>query len=264
MAASARSAGFLDVLIPPRTINTNKDTGLLKLIAMACMLVDHLGAVVFTQYPIMRIIGRVAFPLYAYCLAVGCAYTKNMLRYVVRVALLMLVSQPIYVVAMNHTNSAMFSVSFAEKPVRAALVFYLESFRDPSILLSLLVGMILIWSIRDRQFAITACVVVFLYYSHSVLDYGWRGIVLMLLFYLFASRPILSMPVVTAYMVWWGLSGVGYSFMGVHFGSQMYAIFALPFVYIPTKSQLKLPKSVFYLFYPAHLLLVWGLKVLLR
>ena len=105
-----------------------------------------------------------------------------MLRYVVRVALLMLVSQPIYVVVMNHTNSAMYSVSFAEHPVRAAFTFYLESFRDPSILLSLLVGMILIWSIRDRQFVITACVGVFLYYTHGILDYGWRGIVLMLLF----------------------------------------------------------------------------------
>lgn len=261
MAAKA-ARGLLDWLFPPRTVNTNKDTGLLKLIAMICMLVDHLGAVVFPQYRAMRIIGRIAFPLYAYCLAVGCAFTKNMLRYVVRVALLMLVSQPIYVVVMNHTNSAMYSVSFAEHPVRAAFTFYLESFRDPSILLSLLVGMILIWSIRDRQFVITACVGVFLYYTHGILDYGWRGIVLMLLFYLLASRPILSMPIVTAFMVWWGLSGAGYSVMGVRFGIQMFAIFALPFVYIPTKTNLRLPKWVFYLFYPAHLLLVWGMKLL--
>ena len=203
MAAKA-ARGLLDWLFPPRTVNTNKDTGLLKLIAMICMLVDLLGAVLFPQYRAMRFIGRIAFPLYAYCLAVGCAFTKNMLRYVVRVALLMLVSQPIYVVVMNHTNSAMYSVSFAEHPVRAAFTFYLESFRDPSILLSLLVGMILIWSIRDRQFVITACVGVFLYYTHGILDYGWRGIVLMLLFYLLASRPILSMPIVTALLVSFG------------------------------------------------------------
>ena len=53
-------------------VKLNTDTGLLKLIAIAAMLVDHLGARVFPQYPIMRVIGRVSFPIFAYCIAAGC------------------------------------------------------------------------------------------------------------------------------------------------------------------------------------------------
>lgn len=262
MARKSVGGSVLDWLIPPRTLKLNKDTHLLKLIAMIAMITDHLGAVVFPQYRFLRIIGRLAFPLYAYCLVAGCIYTKDILRYIERIALLFLVSQPLYVIALNHAPSSMYSVSFAASPVRAALRFYLESFRDPSILLTLLVGLVLLWSIRDRKFIITACVVVFLYFTHNMLDYGWKGIVLMLLLYLFSARPVLSMPLVAAFMIWWGMQGYSYSFMGISFSIQMFAIFALPLIYIPTNSHIKLPKLVFYLFYPAHLLLVWGAKIL--
>ena len=87
------------------------------------MLIDHMGAIFFPQYRVMRIIGRIAFPIYAYCLTVGCVYTHDMLRYVQRVILLALIAQPIYVVAMHHTNAAMYAVSFAEQPVRRRSTF---------------------------------------------------------------------------------------------------------------------------------------------
>ena len=137
----------------------------LKLLAVVSMLIDHMGAIFFPQYRVMRIIGRIAFPIYAYCLTVGCVYTHDMLRYVQRVVLLALIAQPIYVVAMHHTNAAMYAVSFAEQPVRAALNFYIASWNDPSILLSLALGLILLWSIRDRHLVITAAALL-----------GWGGL----------------------------------------------------------------------------------------
>ena len=94
-------------------IRLNTDTGLLKLIAIVTMLIDHMGAIFFPQYRVMRVIGRIAFPIYAYCLTVGCVYTHDMLRYVQRIVLLALIAQPLYVVAMHHTNPAMYAVSFA-------------------------------------------------------------------------------------------------------------------------------------------------------
>ena len=41
---------------------------------------------------------------------------------------------------------------------------------------------------------------------------------------------------------------------GVRFGVQTFALMALPLIYIPTYSRLKIGKWVFYLFYPAHLI----------
>ena len=49
----------------------------LKIIAMITMLIDHIGIVLFPQIKIFRIIGRFAFPIFAYMLAEGCTNTKN-------------------------------------------------------------------------------------------------------------------------------------------------------------------------------------------
>ena len=250
-----------DLSIPwpfaPAQVRLNTDTGLLKLVAMIAMLCDHAGKMLFPQYRIMRIIGRMAFPIYAYCLAVGCVYTKNPLRYLGRIVLLALVSQPIYAVSMGHSTPSMYALSFTEQPIRAALNFYIESWtKKPSILVALALGMLLIWTLRERKLVFTAALAVFIWLVQNKLDYGVKGIALMLLFYVFASRRWLSLPCVLAFMVWWGLQGSGYNVFGVRFSSQMFAIMSLPFIYLRTNTGIRLPKWLFYAFYPAHLVLI--------
>lgn len=249
-----------DLSIPwpfaPSAVALNTDTGLLKLVGMLAMLCDHAGKMLFPQYPAMRVIGRIAFPIYAYCLAAGCVYTRNPLNYLKRMVLLALISQPIYAVAMNHSVSAMYAVSFLDHPVHAALNFYMYSWAKPSILVSLALGMLLIWSLRERQLVFTAALLVFCWLIQSEIDYGMRGIILMLLFYVFCTHRGLSLLCVLAFMAWWGLNGTGYSLFGVRFGIQMFAIAALPLIYLRTRTNLRLPKWAFYAFYPAHLLLI--------
>lgn len=240
----------------PAQVRLNNDTGLLKLVAMIAMLCDHAGKMLFPQYRIMRIIGRLAFPIYAYCLAVGCVYTHNPLGYLKRIVLLALISQPLYAVSLSHTVPAMYTVSFAEQPVLAFLNFYIHSWSKPSILISLAFGMLLIWSLRERQLVFTAGLCVLIWLIQHELDYGVRGIALMLLFYVFCNRPWLSLPCVLALMVWWGSGLGGYNLFGFKFGMQMFAVLALPLIYIPTKTNIRLPKWLFYAFYPLHLVLI--------
>jgi hypothetical protein len=83
-------------------IRLNTDTDFLKLVAIVSMLIDHLGARVFPQYVEMRYIGRLAFPLFAYCMAVGCVFTKNIGKYALRVGIMAILVQPLYVTAMGH------------------------------------------------------------------------------------------------------------------------------------------------------------------
>lgn len=253
-----------DLSIPwpfaPAAVNLNSDTGLLKLVAMITMLCDHAGKMLFPQYPFMRIIGRIAFPIYAYCIAAGCVYTRNPLNYLRRIVLLALISQPIYVVAMGHATNAMYAVSFADQPLKAALNFYVQSWvAHPSILLSLTLGLLLIWSLRERQLVFTAAMLLFCWLIQGKIDYGMKGIWLMLLFYAFCTNRWISLPFVLAYMIWWGLQGSSYEFFGLRFGIQIFAIFALPLIYVHTNSRIRLPKWLFYAFYPAHLALIFAL-----
>lgn len=243
----------------PDSVNLNQDGNLLKLIAMIAMLCDHAGKMLFPQYAVMRIIGRIAFPIYAYSLACGCVYTKNHLRYLKRIVLLALISQPLYAVALAHTVPAMFSVSFAENPIKAIWTFYINSWNKPSVLVTLAVGLLILWSIRNRELVLTVGLLIFSYLIQNKLDYGFKGIILILLFYLLCSKWWLSLPCVLAFMIWWGLKGSGYSLFGVSFGTQMFAVCALPLIYIHTKSGVKLPKWMFYAFYPTHLILIYCL-----
>lgn len=258
MASSKR-----DLSIPwpfaPQKVDLNTDTSLLKIIAMIAMLIDHAGKMLFPQYPIMRVIGRIAFPIYAYCIALGCVYTKDMLKYFKRIVLLALISQPFYVIALGHETNSMYAISFAEAPVQAVVNFYIRSWWNPSILLTLAFGILLIWTIRERQLLLTFAVGLFCWVAERNFDYGFLGLMLIVLFYLFCMKWWLSLPVMLGYMAWWGLQGGGYTLFNVSFGIQMFAVFALPLIYIHTKSKLRLNKWVFYFFYPAHLILIMAL-----
>lgn len=258
--SSSKHAFSIPWPFAPRKVDLNNDTNLLKLIAMIAMLIDHSGKMLFPQYPIMRVIGRIAFPIYAYCIAVGCVYTRNPLRYLKRIVLLAMISQPFYAVALGHTNSAMYSMSFADHPVQAAINFYVNSWLHPSILLTLTFGILLIWCIREKQMILFLALTLFCWKIQGRLDYGIRGLILMVLFYLFCGKWWLSLPVMLGYMIWWGLKGSGYVLFDVRFGIQMFAVLALPLIYIHTKSKLRINKWLFYLFYPAHLILIMALN----
>ncbi len=241
------------------SVALNNDGNLLKLIAMLTMLVDHAGKMLFPQYRIMRVIGRLAFPIYCYCLAMGMVYTKDPLKYLKRMIVLALISQPIYALGLGHTVTAMYSVSFADNPVLAVFNFYMYSWNKPSIMLTLILGLLLLWALRERQIALFAALAVLCWYIQGKIDYGLKGLGLILLFYIFIDRRWLSLPLVLAYMLWWGMSSGGYTVFGVSFGIQTFAIFALPFIYARSNLCLKIPKWVSYLFYPAHLAVIYAI-----
>ncbi|MEJ2271731.1 MAG: TraX family protein [Candidatus Bathyarchaeota archaeon] len=57
---------------------------ILKWIAIITMTIDHIGAVLYPQLEILRIIGRISFPLFAYLLILGMESTRNIRSYFTR------------------------------------------------------------------------------------------------------------------------------------------------------------------------------------
>jgi len=237
-----------------RDLRLNQDTNFLKLIAIISMLIDHIGAALFPQYRVLRIIGRIAFPIFAYSLTVGSIYTSNMGKYLLRVAILALISQPIYVIALNHVSPAMRAISFEGNWISAAIRWYLLSFRQPNILVSLFAGLLLIFTIKEKKYILGAAVFLLIWYTKGYLNYGLEGIVLMVLFFAFCDQPLTSFIWVAGFMIWWGCQRTGYQLGPVRFGTQMFAVFSLPLIYIPMKTNIRINKYVFYFFYPLHLL----------
>ena len=247
---------MLDRFLRPAQIKTNQDGALLRLIACICMFIDHAGKMLFPQLTWMRLVGRLAFPLFAYGIAVGAAMTKHPQQYITRVAALALVSQPLYAVALGHENNAMYAVSFARQPLRALYTFYMESWETPSILLPLLLGLLLLLCIRERKYILALLIYVLCERFSGSLDYGVGGIRLMVLFYLFLEYPALCFAATTAYMLAWATDGRGYPLFGIQFGMRIFAVPAVMLASLPIRRKTQMPKAVAYGFYPAHLLVL--------
>ncbi len=243
----------LDSFVRPSTVRTNRDTDLIKLLACIFMLIDHAGKMLFPQIGEMRLIGRLAFPMFAYGIAIGAVYTRNPVKYLSRIALLALISQPLYALGLDHANNAMFSVSFSANPLGAIQAFYLNSWQKPSILLSLFLGLCILTALRRHQWILALFVYILCHRFSANLDYGLGGIRLMILFYVLCEHPILAAAVNSAYIIDWS-QGLGYTFFGHSFGMRIFALPAVIFCCLPVKRRLRLPRWFVYLFYPAHLI----------
>ena len=66
-----------------RTVSTRAglDATVLKLIGVVTMTIDHIGYILFPKLALLRIIGRLAYPIFAYLIAEGCAYSRHKTKY---------------------------------------------------------------------------------------------------------------------------------------------------------------------------------------
>lgn len=68
----------------------------IKLLAATLMVCDHIGAAIFPNILILRFLGRLSFPLFAWLIGQGEKHTINFNVYLFRLIVLGLLSQPIY------------------------------------------------------------------------------------------------------------------------------------------------------------------------
>ena len=144
-----------------RTPAGNTATGWLKVLALVFMFIDHAGKVLFSNMQEMRVLGRIAFPLYVWCMIVGFFYTRCVWKYMLRVLVTGLVSQPLYVVALNH------------------------QWNEPNIFLTLLLGLCALWGIRENKYGsrIWAPAIALALATVLGANYGWKGVLLFILLY---------------------------------------------------------------------------------
>lgn len=108
----------------------------LKLIAIITMTIDHLGAIIFTQNVILRVIGRIAFPIFSYLLVLGFESTRNVNNYLLRLFIFAIISQLPFSLALgyglfeslNIFFTLLFGVMFLMEPILALIPLTLSFF----------------------------------------------------------------------------------------------------------------------------------------
>ena len=141
----------------------------LKVIAMISMVIDHVALYLMEHgtvlYGTMRCIGRIAFPVFAFLIAEGFIHTKSRYRYFFTLLGFAVISEiPWYLLnGADGTHNVMFTLALG-----VATLMVLENLLQRSIVLGFL------WTLGMSGLA-----------SWLGVDYEWRGILVIVIFYLF-------------------------------------------------------------------------------
>ena len=219
-------------------LKTNLNTDFLKLVAVVSMLIDHIGGAFFPEMGLFRWVGRLAFPIFCYCLTVGLLYTRSVKNYLLRLGIFALVSQPFYILAV-HPASA-----------------FWESLTNWNIFFTLFFSLLAMAGLKERKWWLF--VLAFFAVSWWNFDYSSTGIQLMLIFYICRNHPGVGAALYClSYLpaLWNGYAGAPLCLTvgNLTVDWSFFAIFAVPLIFLPLRSRLKINKWFFYAFYPAHL-----------
>lgn len=215
----------------------------LKLIAAASMLLDHIGLLFFPESGVLRILGRLAYPIFAYMIAEGCYYTRNRRRYFFTIFALAAACQLVYALVgdwMYFSILFTFSLSILN-------IYAMDRFKADR-------------SARNEVFLTLTIAGTFLLNNLFTIDYGFWGSMAPVCAAIFrdtswdSPRPRLV------------LFGLGLVMLSLSLGgSQWWCLLSLPLLlcYSGERGKGNL-KYFFYLFYPLHLALLQGLQWLLQ
>ena len=207
------------------------------------MLIDHVGFILFPHLIVLRIIGRLSMPLYAYCIARGFYYSEEKgttMKYARNIFLFAALSQiPYTILSMWVIGDFRLNIGFTW-------------------LLSLFLLKSLISEKRPLQLGVM-CVLLFLIGLVLPIDYGLYGMIYPTVFYLFMYRidkPQYSfVGMAILYALYIGMGGGAI---------QIFSLIAFPTLLLAKKydEKVKINRLFFYYFYPLHiaaLLIIKGL-----
>lgn len=231
----------------------------LKVIACASMLIDHVGMIFFADVLLLRIIGRLAFPIFAYLIASGAVHTSDKARYLGRLLLLAVISEAPFQLATfgrvsgPPTRNVFFTLFLGLAGICAFA--WLKAWRRRT---GAMLGLL----------AMVACGVAA---SKAGSDYGYVGVLLISLMYLCLGRRLLSAVALVAcnsialatalvdiYRAgqWWVLSYFD-SHDWLSIGRQTFGSLAIGPLMLRNGRPGPRLKWAFYFFYPVHLAVLW-------
>jgi hypothetical protein len=211
----------------------------LKLIAIITMLIDHIGAIMLPHdtmlYLILRCIGRLAFPIFVFLLIEGFQHTRNVQKYLIRLGAFALIS---------------------EVPFDFAFYGTVLEFSHQNIFFTLFLGLMCIYLMREieKKYKLNFIILNIIYALLTLIfgvaafylktDYGYKGLLLIVAFYIFRNSKLL----LTCSLFF--ISGYLLKYINV------YATIAMIPIAFYNGQKGKSIKYIFYIFYPAHLLVL--------
>lgn len=209
------------------------------------MLVDHMGAILFPQIVLFRVIGRIAFPIFSFLIVEGYFHTRDVKKYLFRLGVFALVS---------------------EIPFDLAIYGEFIHLVHQNIFLTLFNGLLAI-AIYDRNkektnyIGIIAFVLIAVFNTAIFADYQYVGILIIFGFYKYRGNKvelIAMLAFINCVLVF--LRVLDTSSLNFYLFIPLFELLAIPFILFFNGQKGISHKYFFYAFYPGHLLILWLLS----
>lgn len=214
----------------------------LKIIAMITMTCDHVGMQIFPHLVWLRLVGRLAMPIYAYMIAEGCRHTRDRKKYLLRLLGMGVLCQVVYLIAMGSFYQCIL-ITFSLSVVLICLLDRAEKEKTAKANMALYGAVLLVFFI---------CVVLpdLLPNTDFRIDYGLPGVLLPVLIYGAGTKGLML-----------GLALVAMKYGGI----QWLAYLSVPLLlcYNGQRGKANIGK-LFYWYYPIHLVAIYGISLVLR
>jgi hypothetical protein len=274
----------------------------LKIIAVVTMTIDHIGKILGQQFllrffpdalvPTFWMVhsfewaGRLAFPLFAFMIAEGCAKTRSMPKYIARLVSFAIISQPFYRLAFRFTTD-LHRFGTVKQAILAAAK---STLKPDNIFVVLSLGALAVWayaklkkSTNKRAIWLTVPALGGTAFAASYLRTGYEafGVVLIFALYILPNARWKSIALVIwaigMYALYASWNGVVLQWLPSHSDTLWgkagevitglmpcisAACSALPVLAYNGKRG-KEAKWIFYIYYPAHLLGLFVISLLM-
>ena len=248
------------------------DSFTLHILAILFMTLDHSWNVFFVnQNQIwMNLLGRLAFPIFAFMLVEGFYKTENRSKYLKRIFIFAVISEIPFNLLLSTSIFGSPSIFFPYNNVlwTFGIALYM---------------LVLIEKIKNKDnlpvtvkiFGKIIISILAMFITHLIgSDYLEYGIMTVLVFYFFRSRKWWNFVAQVILLTWINIFLIPrYDFSFYLFGNKIYApvqsfaIFSLVFIWLYNGKQgihNKITKYMFYSFYPLHLLLIVMIYIFLK
>lgn len=273
----------------------------LKILAMVTMVIDHIGYMFFPDQLIYRSIGRLAFPIFAYQIAIGYSKTSNLKKYVERIAIFGLIAQLPYSFfnpelefhPLHFNVLFMFLAAIGVVYIYDLGVLRIKSFAENRRIRDIIIGI--------GCFILTLILIILpeaigFYVEEFSFEYGFLGLTMVLIFHIFRENEICAIiGVILLYFLhgyYWaalynssGILSIFFSnfldfkfiwrvinyrngllnLAGYYFNAR--GVFALIPIYLIQRidtSRIRINKYIGYIFYPAHIGLIVAIGFALK
>ena len=207
---------------------------------MAC---DHIGYAIWGNFSFLNLIGRIAFPIFAFQITEGFIHTKNLKKYIRKLLIFACISQIPFMLFLSKFSENIFTLN----------IFF-----------TLILGLIAIYMYKKTSNKVLAFIYILLFgilAEFANVDYGMYGIFLIFLFYIFKDKKILmSISVILLTIAKYIPSILTYAFMhSTFYLCILFTCLSLIFICLYNKKEGPKSKYLFYAFYPLHLIILYFL-----